>query len=158
MKKLLFTLLFLPIMVCAQHTTNYKEINIGFPPGASFLWGQTIYYDNNTLLDYEAGFAFPSIGTAKIGYGLGGENFAAVLGVRLFPVFTYIQFNVKERFVFSVEVSPSVYSKLFWREDVRYDEDGNITYYSSYPMYDDFWAEFAHPSMVPAIVTFGWRW
>ena len=84
MKKLLLTLLFLPIMVCAQNTTNYKEINIGFPPGASFLWGQTIYFNNNTLLDYQGGIAFPSIGTAKVGYGISDDNFAAVLGVRLF--------------------------------------------------------------------------
>ena len=141
MKKLLLTLFFLPIMVCAQNTTNYKEINIGFPPGASFLWGQTIYFNNNTLLDYQGGIAFPSIGTAKVGYGIGDDNFAAVLGVRLFPVLTYIQFNIKERFVLSVEISPSVYSDLF------------SNYY-----YDEGWAEFAHPSMVPVIVTFGWRW
>ena len=79
MKKLVIVLFLLPIMGYSQYSTTYKEINIGLPPGASFLWGKTIYYNNNTLFDYEAGFAFPSIATAKVGYGYGNDRFAIIL-------------------------------------------------------------------------------
>lgn len=156
MRKLLI-ILFIPVISYTQNITNYKEINIGFPPGASFLWGKTIYYDNNTLLDYEGGLAFPSIGTAKVGYGLGNERFAVILGLRLFPLLNSLQFTFKERFVFSIEISPSVYSTLFWNERIEMTPEGE-TYLNSEPNYDSVWGEFNHPSMVPAIVTFGWRW
>ena len=56
----------------AQHSTKFKEFNAGVYldgldedmfvfPGVSFLWGKTTYFSNNLLLDYEYGFALPTL-------------------------------------------------------------------------------------------------
>ncbi len=60
-------------------------------PGVSFLWGNTITYANNTVLEFEAGFAFPSIVTGKIGIGKKFENSTIIAGVRPFPLNIYVQ-------------------------------------------------------------------
>ena len=91
MKKTILILFLLPKLLFSQSFNEpYKELNFGVIagfeggvfPGASYLWGETHYYYNNTLLDYQAGFAFPTIVTGKIGFGVGGSNFATIIGVR----------------------------------------------------------------------------
>ena len=69
----------------------------------SFLIGKTNYYSNNTLLDYQAGLAFPSIVTGKLGFGIGDEDFATIIGFRPWPISSYLQFSIKERHNLSVE-------------------------------------------------------
>ena len=100
----------------------YKEFNFGVAsgfeggvfPGASYLWGKTNYYNNNTLLDYQAGFAFPTIVTGKIGFGVGGSNFATIIGVRPWPSTAYLQFSFNQRSNFSIEVVvPELYGEGF---------------------------------------------
>ena len=108
MKKLLLLLFICPIVSFSQSINNnsYKEFNIGIYsgisyipafPGASFLFGKTNYYQNNTLLDYQVGVAFPSIVTGKVGFGFGDENYATIFGIRPFPTSTYIQFSFNEK-------------------------------------------------------------
>ena len=117
MKKILLILFICPIISFSQslNKTIYKEFNVGIfsPvdggfifPGASFLIGQKNYYENNTLLDYQIGLAFPSIATAKIGYGLGNEKYATIFGVRAFPTSIYIQFSFKEKNNIALEILP----------------------------------------------------
>ena len=112
MKKIILILLFIPTLSFTQSSESYKEFNFGVItdmlfdghdiwPGASFLWGKTIYFNNNTVLDYQAGLAFPTIATGKIGFGFGGSNFAAIFGFRPYPATTYLQFSKNQRFNFS---------------------------------------------------------
>ena len=83
----------MPTFLYCQTTINYREFNAGIYlgdditvfPGASYLWGKTIYYENNTLLDYQGGFALPTMITGKIGVGVGNDNHSAIIGVRPFP-------------------------------------------------------------------------
>ena len=69
MKKIILILLLIPILSFTQSSESYKEFNFGVItdmvfdgdqiwPGASFLWGKTIYFNNNTVLDYQAGLAY----------------------------------------------------------------------------------------------------
>ena len=108
MKKLLLLLFICPIVSFSQSisSNSYKEFNIGIYsginyitafPGASFLFGKTNYYQNNTLLDYQVGVAFPSVVTGKVGFGFGDENYATIFGIRPFPTSTYIQFSFNEK-------------------------------------------------------------
>ena len=159
MKKLIIILFLSPLLVFSQYTTEFNEWNIGFPPGVSYTWGKTIYFDNNMLIDYQYGVAFPSIGTAKISFGIGGDNFATLVGFRLFPLLTSLQFNFDERHVFSVEISPSVYSDFYKEEDWMVDQETGEAIFLGLetPYYDQVWMEFAHPSMSALIVTYGWR-
>ena len=114
MKKLLLILLCLPMILPAQNSTNYKEFNagillgkdIGVFPVASFLWGKTIYFNDNTFLDYEGGLSFPKIFTGKIGAGIGNELNAAAVGARLFPPSVYFQLTFFETSLFSIELMP----------------------------------------------------
>ena len=116
MKKLLVILLCLPMFLPAQNSTNYKEFNSGiflgeditFFPGASFLWGKTIYFNNNTFLDYQGGFAFPTVFTGKIGIGIGNEKSASSIGLRPFPSSLYFQYNWDEKRLFSIEFMPPI--------------------------------------------------
>ena len=98
----------------AQHSTKFKEFNAGVYlegldedmfvfPGVSFLWGKTTYFSNNLLLDYEYGFALPTLITGKIGLGIGNSNNTVVLGVRPFPSSVYLQYTRKEKHLFSIE-------------------------------------------------------
>jgi len=116
MKKLLVILLCLPMFLPAQNSANYKEFNSGiffgeditFFPGASFLWGKTIYFNNNTFLDYQGGFAFPTVLTGKIGIGIGNEKSASSIGLRPFPSSLYFQYNWDEKRLFSIEFMPPI--------------------------------------------------
>ena len=110
MKKIFLILTLLPILSFSQFNNTYKEFNFGIAlfgvnafPGASFLIGKTNYYSNNTLLDYQAGLAFPSIVTGKLGFGIGDEDFATIIGFRPWPTSSYLQFSLKDRYNLSVE-------------------------------------------------------
>lgn len=112
-KRLLLILLICPIIGFTQNSTVYKEFNAGVYlgeeilvfPGASFLWGKTIYY-NNVFIDYEAGFAFPTVFTGKIGFGVGNENNAIAIGIRPFPTSLYLQYTWSTKRLFSIELMP----------------------------------------------------
>tara|TARA_B100001059_G_scaffold75735_1_gene73297 strand:- start:68 stop:454 length:387 start_codon:yes stop_codon:yes gene_type:complete len=110
MKKIILILSIIPILSFSQSKNTYKEFNFGIAlfgvnafPGASFLIGKTKYYSNNTLLDYQAGLAFPSIVTGKLGFGIGDEDFATIIGFRPWPTSSYLQFSLKDRHNLSVE-------------------------------------------------------
>ena len=110
MKKIILILSIIPLWSFSQSKNTYKEFNFGIAlfnnhafPGASFLIGKTNYYSNNTLLDYQAGLAFPSIVTGKLGFGIGDEDFATIIGFRPWPISSYLQFSIKERHNLSVE-------------------------------------------------------
>ena len=110
MKRIILILSLFPLLTFSQSNNTYKEINIGIAlfddsgfPGASFLFGKTNYYTNNTLLDYQLGVAFPSIVTGKIGFGIGNEDFAAIIGVRPWPTCAYFQLSENEKHNLSVE-------------------------------------------------------
>ena len=116
MKKLLIILLWLPMFLPAQNSTSYKEFNSGIFldeditifPGASFLWGKTIYFNNNTFLDYQAGFAFPTFFTGKFGIGISDEKNAFAIGLRPFPTSLYFQYTWDEKRLFSIEFMPPI--------------------------------------------------
>lgn len=110
MKRIILILILAPLLTLSQSNNTYKEINLGIAlfddsgfPGASFLFGKTNYYTNNTLLDYQLGVAFPSIVTGKIGFGIGNENFATIIGVRPWPSCAYLQLSENEKHNLSVE-------------------------------------------------------
>ena len=114
MKKILLLLFICPIISYSQFNETYKEFNLGVItdiffdgngifPGASYLWGKTHYYNNNTILDYQGGIALPTIVTGKIGFGVGSSNFATIIGIRAYPTTAYIQFGNNQRFNFSAE-------------------------------------------------------
>lgn len=114
MKKIILILFFIPILSFTQSFESYKEFNFGVItdmvfdgdqiwPGASFLWGRTYYYNNNTVLDYQAGLAFPTLATGKIGFGIGSSNFATIIGLRPYPATAYLQLSKNQRFNFSAE-------------------------------------------------------
>ena len=111
MKKIILILALMPLLSFSQSNNTYKEFNFGLAlfdgnnafPGASFLIGKTNYYSNNTLLDYQAGLAFPSIVTGKLGFGIGDEDFATIIGFRPWPTSSYLQFSIKKRHNLSVE-------------------------------------------------------
>ena len=110
MKKIILILSLFPLLTFSQSNNTYKEINIGIAlfddggfPGASFLFGKTNYFSNNTLLDYQLGVAFPSIVTGKIGFGIGNEDFATIIGIRPWPTCPYLQLSNNERHNLSIE-------------------------------------------------------
>ena len=112
MKKIILIFSLIPLLSLSQSNNIYKEFNFGIAligdeigafPGASFLFGKTIYYSNNTLLDYQLGVAFPSIITGKIGFGTGNEEFATIFGIRAWPTCPYLQISIKERHNLSIE-------------------------------------------------------
>jgi len=111
MKKIILILSLVPLLSLSQSNNTYKEINFGVAlfdannvfPGASFLFGKTNYFSNNTLLDYQLGVAFPSIVTGKIGFGIGNEDFATIIGFRPWPTCPYLQLSFKDRHNLSVE-------------------------------------------------------
>ena len=110
MKKIILILVIAPLLSFSQSKNIYGEFNCGIAvldggafPGASLLIGKTNYYENNTLLDFQAGIAFPTIVTGKIGYGWGDEDFATIIGFRVWPSCPYIQISIKERHNLSFE-------------------------------------------------------
>ena len=120
MKKIILILSLIPFFLLSQSNNSYKEFNFGIAvvddfvfPGASFLFGQTNYNSNNTLLDYQIGIAFPSILTGKIGFGIGDKDFATIIGIRAWPTCPYLQFSIKERHNFSIEYHVFKESEFF---------------------------------------------
>ncbi|MBI33894.1 MAG: hypothetical protein CMP67_00845 [Flavobacteriales bacterium] len=107
-KQLLLGLILLNFTGIAQN--GYVEWNVGianiedeffqgFFPGTSVLIGTRLNFPKNLLLDVEAGVAFPSIVTAKLGIGSylnKGNNSACVVGIRPFPLHGYAQINFPE--------------------------------------------------------------
>lgn len=111
MKKLILFLCFSPLLtaksIAQQHNENslkfsFTESNFGiaflkgesFPfPGVSFLWGDTHINKKNFIFEYEAGFAFPTLVTAKVGIGKKFDNTQVIIGVRPFPFNLYGQFS-----------------------------------------------------------------
>ena len=74
-------------------------------PGASFLWGKTKYYQNNIFLDYQVGLALPTIVTGKVGFGIGNNSRTISIssGLRPWPSSVYLQLNIQEKVIFSIE-------------------------------------------------------
>ena len=102
----------LPDPKAARTSNRFLDLNFGLAftdlildndnsrfifPGVSFLWGNTITYANNTVLEYEAGIALPSIVTGKIGIGKKFENSTFIVGVRPYPANLYVQFSFAHR-------------------------------------------------------------
>ena len=108
----------------AQDTTNktseqsFTEWNFGVAyiddefifPGTSFLWGKTYINENNFIFEYEAGFALPSIATAKLGIGRQFNTTKVLMGIRPFPFHLFLQSSFtngkKGYWIASVEYNP----------------------------------------------------
>ena len=110
MKRIILILILVPLLTFSQSKNIYKEFNFGVAlfndsgfPGLSFLFGNTNYFSNNTLLDYQIGAALPSVLTGKVGFGMGNEDFATIIGFRPWPTCPYLQFSFNERYNLSVE-------------------------------------------------------
>jgi len=123
MKKIIFTLILIPIIGFSQNSNKYKEFNTGIYvnnlqfegwsridldfifPGASFLWGKTNYYDNFFFFDYQVGVAFPSLVTGKAGVGIGSKEspFIFSTGIRPWPLTYYVQLDINRKFIISIE-------------------------------------------------------
>ena len=136
MKKLLLILLCLPMIGFGQYSNSYKEFNGGLYlggddlpvfPGISFLVGRTNYYDN-IVIDYEIGFALPTVFTGKAGVGFGDQNNASIIGVRPWPTTAFIQHVWSEKKLISIEV--------------MIPHDGN----------------FISGNNIPLIINYGYRW
>ena len=104
MKKLIIVLSLIPRLLFGQfeHRT-FTELNVGlaavdgydfssFFPGASFLAGQT-YANNSLVVEYQLGFAFPSIGTGKLAIGIGNLDKNVMIACRPWPLFLGPQFK-----------------------------------------------------------------
>lgn len=114
-KSVLLIILLSTVIVKAQTTTPYVEINTGFStgiipvfPGASVLYGETTKYNSGFLLDYEVGISFPTLITGKIGVGYDIEGTELSVGVRPWPPATYGQIrldrpNKKSDIILSIE-------------------------------------------------------
>ena len=118
MKKLFIIFLIIPFISISNPISNFgfndvdnfKELNAGICffgddyiyPGCSFLWGRSIYYSNNTALEFKGGLAFPTILTAKIGYGVGNINSKFLISIRPLPLSIGFQYDTR-RTTFSVE-------------------------------------------------------
>ena len=70
--------------------TAYTDDSFVFP-GTSVLWGRTYINENNLILEYEAGFALPSLVTGKFGIGKKFNNTKVIVGIRPFPFNLYLQ-------------------------------------------------------------------
>ena len=129
MKKIILIFLFIPFVSFSQvskksfskTTENYREFNLGicyfdyddFWPGFSFLCGRTIYFNNNnTVLDFQAGLALPSIVTGKIGYGIGNVNSNLLISLRPHPGSIGLEYNTTKR-RFSIEKMFGEYAAEF---------------------------------------------
>ena len=121
LKKLILLLLLIPSIGYSQYSNSYKEMNIGIFldgitinetidsdfsfPGVSFLWGKNKYYQNNVFLDYQVGLALPTIVTGKVGFGISNNSrtIAISSGLRPWPASVYLQLNIQEKVIFSIE-------------------------------------------------------
>ncbi len=100
-------------------------------PGTSVLWGKTYINENNSIFEYEAGLAFPSLITGKLGIGKKFNNTQVIVGVRPFPFNCFLQSSfAKEK-------------KGYWIASVEFN-----------PLYPD--KSFSFGSK--AIINFGYRW
>ena len=95
-----------------QYSNSYKEFNGGLYfggndltvfPGISYLVGRTNYF-NNIVLDYEIGFALPTVITGKVGVGFGDQNNSTIIGLRPWPSTAFIQHLWGEKKLISIEV------------------------------------------------------
>lgn len=79
-------------------------------PGTSVLWGRTYINENNLILEYEAGFALPSLVTGKFGIGKKFNNTKVIVGIRPFPFNLYLQSSFtkgkKGYWITSIEFNP----------------------------------------------------
>lgn len=79
-------------------------------PGTSVLWGKTYINENNVIFEYEAGFALPSIATAKVGIGKQFNTTKVLFGLRPFPFHLFLQSSFtngkKGYWIASVEYNP----------------------------------------------------
>lgn len=115
MKKLIILLTLLPLLGYSQTTTPYVEVNAGFStgiipafPGASVLYGATSRWESGFIFDYEAGIAFPTLLTGKMGIGGDFNGTEVTVGARPWPPATYAQVRInrpdkQSNLVFSVE-------------------------------------------------------
>jgi len=82
----------------------------GVAPGTSLLYGVTFINENNFIIEAEAGLAFPSVATAKVGVGKKINNMKNIVGVRPFPFNIYFQtsFPAREKgyWIASMEFNP----------------------------------------------------
>ena len=83
--------------------------NILFP-GASVLWGKTYINEKDLIFEYEAGFALPTLVTAKLGIGKKFNNTKGVVGIRPFPFNVYGQTSFAKSenryWIASIEYNP----------------------------------------------------
>jgi hypothetical protein len=99
MRTMIAILLFAPILVSGQEnsTEKFVELNVGMAaidgysyslgfPGASFLWGHTRQISDNRIFEHQVGFAFPSIVTGKLAYGIGNLQKYIAIAVRPWPL------------------------------------------------------------------------
>ena len=125
--KMLLSMLFLCIGLNAQEKSNaieknaFVEWNFGVAhiydeaifPGTSVLWGKTYITENNFVIEYEGGFALPTIVTGKFGIGKKFNNTKFVAGLRPFPFNVFIQSSFtngkKGYWICSVEYNPLHY-------------------------------------------------
>ena len=128
MKKIIFSLLLFLFVFqtsIAQESTSitsknsFIEWNFGiafiseenFPfPGTSVVWGKTYVNENDIIFEYQAGFAFPSLITGKIGIGKMFDTTKVIAGIRPFPFNVFLQssFATKKNgyWIASVELNP----------------------------------------------------
>ncbi|MCA0131814.1 hypothetical protein [Winogradskyella alexanderae] len=99
--------------------TSFSELNVGIAqltseydvfPGVSYLWGKTVVDENNFIVEYEAGFALPTIITGKVGIGKKFDNTHVIVGLRPYPFNLYFQASLmsgnKGYWIMSVEYNP----------------------------------------------------
>ena len=79
---------------------SFKEWNFGVSflrgsnipwPGGSYLWGETFINENDFIIEYQYGFALPTLITGKLGIGKRFKKTEVVVGVRPFPFNFYGQ-------------------------------------------------------------------
>ena len=97
---------------------SFIEWNVGIAhlnwgavfPGSSVLWGQTRIFENELILEYELGLAFPTIVTGKIGIGKKFKYCNASIGIRPFPFNLFVQSSFLKRtkgyWIASAECNP----------------------------------------------------
>lgn len=129
MKKLLILIITVASVATAKAqsiSTSYFEVNAGTAyinhldgwfPGTSILYGIKTVNKDNLILDVQAGIAFPSIVTGKIGTGIyfPEAKTALTVGVRPWPAHGYGQiefYTPNERASWSVSYETSALTVL----------------------------------------------
>ena len=112
--KAILLMLLLPFLMFGQTKNKFVEVNIGFAtigdyspdsyfPGCSVLYGQTTELSEGIVGEWEAGMAFPSFVTGKIGIGLGETKYNVMASLRIWPLTFGPQIRI-ENFVASFEI------------------------------------------------------